>query len=245
MVNKIEHYQELAAKMIKADEKKTNNNIKYDNMDHVAWELPDNLKKIQGMRSVPSTDPHDVISTGVRVLSALKEKPTLQPLASNQSTKEKANDNERALEWEMARVNNRRQGTVQRSVVRSALKYDEVCALIIDLDEQIKNKVACGADTKREKAARRYGRFVVNTYHPSDVHVTFSNFMPEVVLLCQVRKAKDVMREWGKKTAKLKKAADNDEKVKFYDYMDYDVHVVWTTADNSDEKQRMRRNEFS
>jgi hypothetical protein len=234
MVDKLKHYQELAEKMIKADEERDRANNKYDLMDHVTWDPPQELRKIQWFRSVPSTDPHDAISSGVRVLSALEEDVTLQPLAANVETKKTANDNEKILKWQMDEANKRRQGTVQRSVVRSALKYDEVIAQVTDLDYQIKNKETFGGDTKREKAARRYGRFVVNTYHPNDVHVQHSNLMPEAVLLVQVRHAKDVMREWGKKADKLKKAADNDEDVKYFDYMDYYDHVIWVTPKQGD-----------
>ena len=228
MVYKLEHYQKLAERMIKADEMRDINNRKYDDMDHVAW-IPDKkLTDLWWFRSAPSTDPHDSISAGVRVLSALDEKVTLQPLGANLETKKTANDREKVLKWVMEQVNKRRQGTVQRSVVRSALKYDEVCAQVVDLDYQILNKEASGADTKREKAARRYGRFVVNTYHPNEVHVQHSNLMPETVLLVQNKKAKDVMREYGKPADGLKKKADDDDDVMLYDYMDYDDHVVWT-----------------
>ncbi len=239
MPQELRHYQEVARKMVKDDSERNTVNRKYDDMDHVVWSAPDKLRKQGWFRNMPSTDPHDAIAAGVRVLSALRESVTLQPLASNPETKNKANENEKVLEWVMQQVNKRRQGTVQRSVVRSSLKYDEVCAQVIDLDYQIKNKEVFGGDTKREKAARRYGRFVVNTYHPNNVHVLHSNYMPEAVLLVQVRKAKDVMREWGKLAGKLKRAADNDEKVTYWDYMDYDDHVIWcgTASDVGDEKK--------
>jgi len=214
--------------MIKDDEERNLKNNEYDDMDHVSWEPSEKLKKLWWFRAVPSSDPHDAISSGVRVLSALEEDVTLQPLAANTDTKTKANQNEKVLKWMMAEANRRRQGTVQRSVVRSALKYDEVVAQVVDLDYQIKNKEALGASTKRERAARRYGRFLVNTYHPNNVHVQHSNMMPESVLLVQERKAKDVMHEYGKVASGLKKAAENDETVVLYDYMDYDDHVVWT-----------------
>jgi hypothetical protein len=229
MVYELEHYQEKTEKMIKDDEMRDLYNRKYDDMDHVQWEPDKKLKDLWWFRASPSTDPHDSISAGVRVLSALEEKVTLQPLAANPETKQKANDNERVLRWNMEQVNKRRQGTVQRSVVRSSLKYDEVCVQVIDLDFQIKNKEAAGAETKREKAARRYGRFLVNTYHPNEVHVQHSNMMPEVVVLVQMRKAKDVMREYGKPAKSLKDKAENDEDVMLFDYWDYDDHVVWTT----------------
>ena len=245
MVFELEHYQELAEKMIKDDEQRDINNRRYDDMDHVAWEPDKKLRDLWWFRSAPSTDPHDAINSGVRVLSALDEKVTLQPLANNVETKQKANQNERVLRWTMAQVNNRRQGTVQRSVVRSALKYDEVVAQVIDLDYQIKNKEAFGGDAKREKAARRYGRFVVNTYHPNDVHVQHSNMMPEAVLLVQERKAKDVMREYGKPADGLKDAAENDEDVILNDYMDYDDHVVWTTDKQGGGEDELMREEHN
>ena len=235
MVYELKHYQELSEGMIKYDKKKELNNKEYDKMDHVDWSPPPKLMELQGFRAAPSTDPHDAIRTGTSVLSAQDERITLQPLAANPETKQKANENERALKWLMDQVNQRRQGTVQKSVVRSSLKYDEVVAQVIDLDYQIENKEIFGGDTKREKAARRYGRFVVNTYHPNDVHVLYSGYMPEAVLLVQKRKAKDVMNEWGKLASKLKKLAEDDAEVTYYDYMDYDDHVVWCTGDRDDE----------
>jgi len=243
MVFELEHYQELAEKMIKRDEKRDINNRKYDDMDHVQWMPDKKLTDLWWFRAAPSTDPHDAISAGVRVLSALDEKVTLQPLAANPETKKTANERERVLKWTMAQVNKRRQGSVQRSVVRSSLKYDEVCAQVIDLDYQMKNKEAAGASTKREKAARRFGRFVVNTYHPNEVHVQHSNMMPEAVLLVQEKKAKEVMQEYGKPAAGLKDKAENDENVVLYDYMDYEDHVVWTTDKGGGGQNELMRDE--
>jgi hypothetical protein len=229
MVYELEHYQELAEEFIKADEKRDAANRGIDDMDHVHW-IPDKkLTDIAWFRANPSTEPSDDIATGARVLSKIKDNVTLQPLASSPEMKAEANKQEKTLEWTMDRVNKRRQGTVRNSVVRSSLKYDEVCVQVIDLDFQIKNKEALGAETKRDKAVRRYGRFVVNTYHPNEVHVQHSNMMPEAVVLVQMRKAIDVMREYGKPAKGLKKKADNNENVILYDYWDYEDHVVWTT----------------
>jgi len=235
MVHKLKHYQELAEKMIKADKEREKANIAYDKMDHVSWTAPSKLNELQGFRADPSTDPHDAISTGVSVLSAQDERVKLQPLAPGLDNKKKATERERALKWIMDQVNKRRMGTVQKSVVRSALKYDEICALVVDLDEQIKNKESFKGDVKREKAARRYGRFAVKTYHPNEVHVTYSDIMPEEVLLVQKRKAKDVMKEWGDLASKLKDLAEDGGEVTYKDFMDYDDHVIWCTGDRDEE----------
>jgi len=86
------------------------------------------------------------------------------------------------------------------------------------------------ADTKRLEASRRFGRFAVEIYHPNNVHVQYSGLMPEAVLLCQDRPAKEVVNEWGNLAGeKLKKAAKNNDNIKYYYYQDYDDTVVWIT----------------
>jgi len=246
MVEKLEHYKELAEKMIKQDEKRNLANDDYDKMDHNEWAAPSNLRDLDWFRKYISTDPSDAINAGTRVLSALDERLTLQPVADNQDTKNRANEIERALKWVMSQVDRRRQGSVVRSVVRSALKYDEVIAQVVDLDEQIKSKEIFEGDTKREKAARRFGRFMVIIHHPNNVHVMHSNLMPEAVLLAHKRKAKEVLKEWGNMAGtKLKQAAEDDREVKYFDYMDYDVHVVWIEDKMGGQEEEILREEHN
>ncbi len=242
----LEHYILLAEEMIKLDEPRNNLNNLIDDMDHIDWVPPKNLSDIDWFRATPSMDPHDVIKTGVTVLASQKEDVTLLPAANNIINKEKASDNERVLTWLMEQVNRRRQGTVLKSLVRSSLKFDEICINVVDLDEQIKNRKIFDGDTKRLEAARRYGRFVVNTYHPNNVHVLHSNLMPEAVLLCQDRPAKEVEKEWGSLAGlKLKKAAENDDKVKYYYYQDYDDTVVWIADKSGGDEEEIVKEEHS
>jgi len=135
------------------------------------------------------------------------------------------------LKWLMVQANRRRQGPVKQSFVKSALKYDEIVAQVVDLDYQIAQKDIFGGDTQREKAARRhYGRYAVIVYHPNDVHVRYSNLMPEAVLLRQERTAQSVRDEWGDKANRrsdLKEMADKNENVVYNDYMDYHDRVIW------------------
>jgi len=240
MAKKVDYYHDLAEEMIKADKARDAANISYDAMDHNDWEIPSELKTIQWVRPNVDTGPSTDIAAGVRVLSALQENITIQPLASNTPTKRKVNEWERSLEWLMAQANRRRQGTVRQSVVKSAIKYDEVVAQVIDLDYQIGEKDRFKGSTAREKAARRhYGRFVVVTYHPNDVHVRYSNLMPEAVLLCQKRKAQEVKDEWGQRVYRKYSLNDWAEKnldVVYYDYCDYENHVIWCSVENEGAK---------
>ncbi len=244
MPKELEHYMLLVQKMIKLDVPRNTMNDKMDAMDHVEWVPPSELTKIDWWRATPSKDPHDALRTGTNVLSAQKEAITLLPLAANVETKQKANDNERVLAWIMAQVNKRRQGTVQKSLVKSSLKFDEVDGLVIDVDEQIKNKKVIEADTKRLEALRRFGRFAVEIYHPNNVHVQYSGLMPEAVLLHQDRPAKEVVKEWGNLAGpKLKKAADNNDNIKYYYYQDYDDTVVWITDKSGGGEEEIVREE--
>jgi len=240
MPKKIDYYHDLSEEMIKADKARDAANIAYDAMDHNDWEIPSELKTIQWVRPNVDTGPSTDIAAGVRVLSALQENITIQPLASNTPTKRKVNEWERSLEWLMAQANRRRQGTIRQSVVKSAIKYDEVVAQVIDLDYQIGEKDRFKGSTAREKAARRhYGRFVVVTYHPNDVHVRYSNLMPEAVLLCQKRKAQEIKDEWGQRVYRKYSLNDWAEKnldVLYYDYCDYEDHVIWCSVENEGAK---------
>ncbi len=242
MPKEFDHYIKEADEMIKLDKPRNAMNDKMDVMDHIEWVPPAELTKIDWWRATPSKDPHDALRTGTNVLSAQKEAITLLPLAGNVETKQTANDNERVLAWIMAQVNRRRQGTVQKSVVKSSLKFDEVVGLVIDVDEQIKNKKVIKANTKRLEASKRFGRFAVEIYHPNNVHVRYSNFMPEAVLLHQERPAKEVVDEWGKLAGtKLKKAAKNNKNVKYFYYQDYEDTVVWITDKSGEGEEEIVR----
>lgn len=223
----LSHYQKLAERMIEADRQRDRAYQAYDDMYHSDWSLPKALVDLEWVRKVISTDPHDAISAGTRVLSSLEPRIKVLPLADNQATKRRANEIERVLAWHLKQANSRRQGTIERDVVHSALRYDEITCQVIDLDYQIKQKDLFGGDSAREKAARRFGRFAINVYNPSETHVRYSSHMPEAVLLSQEKDAVEVVNDWGEYAKGLKELADQDGKVTLYDYMDYSVRAVW------------------
>jgi hypothetical protein len=221
------YYKGIAEQMIDEDRERDLAYINYEAMDRCEWDLPPQVNALTWIRKVVSTDPHDALSAGARVLSSLDDRLTIMPLSTNLENKQMANDWERNLRWQMMSANRRRQGKVQRDVARSALTYDEVIAQVVDLDYQIEGMKMFGGNTKRMEIARRYGRFIINTFNPRHVHVRYSSAMPEAVLLCQKRKARSVMADWGDLAKKLKRVAEEDGMVEYYDYMDYDVRYVW------------------
>jgi hypothetical protein len=230
----IKYYQELAQRMIKDDDERDTAFVAYDNMDHCHWDLPPLIKQLGWVTAEKNTDPHDSLSTGTTVLATLEPKLKVQPTHDSAGTKKKANEWERNLRWQLKSANRRRQASVQRDVTRSALKYDEVIINVVDLDYQIQQKELFKGDTKREKAARRYGRFQVNTYNPKDVHVRYSNMMPEAVLLVNKKPAQAVIDEWGDRASSLEPLTlQNQSDVTVYDYTDYEIRFVWVVPEGS------------
>jgi len=228
MANDLKYFQDLAERWRREDITRHNALLAYDRMYHSEWSLPLEIEELRWVRKVISTDPYDAVAAGTRVLSTLMPHIRIQPTFNNEATKDKANNWERNLKWQLKSSNRRRQGGIVRDVVKSALLYDEVIANVIDLDYQIAQKSLFSGNTKREKAARRYGRFMVNTYHPKDVIVRYSNLMPESVLLTQKKDALLIMDEWGVLAKGLEVFREQtDRTVLLYDFMDYDYRCVW------------------
>jgi len=228
MARELKYFQDLAVRWTKEDRERQSAFRAYDQMYHNDWSLPPGIQELKWVRKVISSDPYDAVAAGTRVLSTLMPHIKIQPTFNNQATKEKANEWERNLKWQLKSANRRRQGGIVRDVVKSALLYDEVVMNVIDLDYQIEQKDLFKGNTKREKAARRYGRYMVNTYHPGDVIVRYSNLMSEAVLLVQKKDALLVMDEWGDLAKKLQKLQEADDRtVTLYDYTDYDYRCVW------------------
>lgn len=227
MAKKKAYYTELANRMVEADRDRDLAFDAYTKMYHVDWDAPENLRTLQWMRRVPSTDPHDAIAAGTRVLSNLGVKVTVQPLHNDEANKERANEVETNLSWQLKSANRRRSTTVESDVVQSSLLYSSVAVLVIDLDWQLEMVREFGGNDRKLKIARRYGRFMVNTYNPRDVHVQRSGIMTERVLLCQTRLAQEVLDEWGTRAKGLDKLAEEGQEVTYFDYMDYETRAVW------------------
>ena len=232
MAKSMKAIKAIAKRMVESDKPRDAEYQGYDQIADIEFELPKEMKEIQWVREVPSTDGYDAIEAGARVLTSTDPRVTYQPLRDNQETKDLANQHETSLLWQLKGANRRRPTKVEADMAKNALKYSSVNALVIDLEWQIKQAGAFGADTKRLEAAKRHGRFMVNTYNPKDVHVQRTGIMIERVLLCQERDAQEVMDEWGSKGTKLKKLAEAGKTVIYNDYMDYDVRAVWCATKN-------------
>ncbi|KAA3643421.1 MAG: hypothetical protein DWQ07_23190 [Chloroflexi bacterium] len=234
----LNYYQGLANEMVQADRGRDAMLRAMDDMWHNRWSLPKGISNLRWVHKVVSTDPHDALRAGTRVLSSVEPRIKLQPLAPNEATREKTDGIERALGWHFRNASRRRRANVLRDVVLSTLLYDEVVAQVVYLPEQIEAMKAFKGDTRRLEAARRYGPFSILVRNPRQVHVRYSDWMPESVLLKKVMRVGEVVDFWGTKARGLKNKLKEQgskgvggkkdwEYCTVYDYMDLDVRVVW------------------
>jgi len=225
----------LTTKMIKADEKR---DLMFEGMDKMfrsEWSLPEALKAQDWIRRIVSTDPHDAIRAGTRVLSRLDERIEYQPLSETVEAKKDAARIEKALKWFLANASRRRRAAIRRDVVMSALRYDEICAQIIYLPHHIKQIKELSGASVRYDAAKRYGPFAIVMRPPRNVHTRYSDFMPESVVYASILPAEEVVDLWGKAAGAIeKKIKDSDEQlyVSLFDYTDLETRMVWGAVGN-------------
>jgi hypothetical protein len=176
------------------------------------------------------------------VLSSVAPRISLQPLGPSAESRAAADKIERALAWHFRNASRRRRASVLRDVGLSALLYDEVVAQVVYLPEQIAAMKAFKGETGRLEAARRFGPFAILVRNPQQVHVRYSDWMPEAVLLKRVTPVQEALDFWGSKAKKLGEVASKAARGKgarrrgsqgelkyctVYDYMDLEERVVW------------------
>lgn len=225
-MNSLHFYQELAGKMVQRDAEKDRMLAAMEAMWQARWRLPEALADLQWVHKVVSTDPHDALRAGVRALSAAAPRIRAVPVGLGRVPTDGLEQLEHGLGWLYHQANRRRQATVLRDIVLSALMYDEVAVQVVYLPHQIEAVRAAGGNTASLEAALRFGEFVVLVRNPRDVHVRYSDWMPEAVLLRQMVPISELAAFWGQRvTAAL---GDHDhEYATVYDYTDLQHRVVW------------------
>ena len=235
------YFQSLAEKMIAADAQRDHMLRAMDDMWHNRWALPPNVAGLKWIHKVVSSDPHDAIRAGARVLSSVAPRLTVQPLGAGEDKRAQAEQIERALAWNFRNASRRRQASVLRDVVLSALLYDEVVAQVIYLPKQLEAQKQFQVERLRVYAAGRFGPFAIIVRNPQQVHVSYSDWMPEAVLMKKVVTVQEALDFWGKKATLLEKqsgrlprrgkaSARNDGAMAYctiYDYMDLEQRAVW------------------
>jgi hypothetical protein len=93
-------------------------------------------------------------------------------------------------------------------------------------------------DEKRWKNARdEYGDWMVNIRHPKDIHVNYSDVVPEEVLYVSKWRIQNILDFYGKAAKEIKKWVNDGNPANLYDYLyiyeytSIDRKIVWAGAD--------------
>lgn len=236
-------YQVIAQELIAADRERDQMLHAMDDMWQARWALPPTVAGLKWIHKVVSSDPHDAIRAGTRVLSSVAPRLTVHPLGAGEGGRAQAETIERALAWNFRNASRRRQASVLRDVVLSALLYDEVVAQVVYLPAQLEAMKQFKVEGLRLKAARRFGPFAIIVRNPQQVHVRYSDWMPEAVLMKKVMTVQQAADFWGERANELVARSAKAKRSKrahvpgrkplefthctVYDFMDLEQRAVW------------------
>lgn len=231
-MRELKHYVDQAKKAVTDDVPKTNMMRAMDRMWRGEWKLPTRMAEMKWIRKITNTDPHNALRAGTRLLSSVEPLIKVNPIGDLVADREDMDKLERALLWHFKNAERRRRSSILRDLVLSALLYDEIIAQVVFLPHQIKAHDAFKGETKRLKAAERFGKFSIIVRNPKDVHVRYSDWMAEEVIFKQTYLAQNVVDFWGKEANKLKaamKKKGNKEKryVTVYDHSSQGERVIY------------------
>lgn len=227
---RVDYYINLAKDLIDSHRDLRKMQEQTDKIARLDWSLPSGMDA-DWIREVKTTAPHDAIKAAVRVLSGLEESIKIDPFTIpgdfGEFSREIANQWEIALKWQMDKAV-RRRAILRQDVVRSAVMYDEIAAQVVHLPTQIKAIEKLGGRANRQKAAARYGDFVINLRNPKNVYTRYSDYMLESVLYVTNKKLDDIQQFWNNpELERLIKLDQAPEDWIYFDWSDYGRHTVF------------------
>jgi hypothetical protein len=200
-----------------------------DNMYNMNWTMPEGVP--DWVLKVVSTDPHDAVQTTVRTFATLRPRFKIMPMLPNEANRDRANRIETAIGYNFKQAGRRRASSVEWSVMRSAAKYAEVATQVIYLPYQEKILDAMGKDTRRIRAAKRFGDFAFIIHNPGNIYPEESEYGLEGAMAVRVQTVDKFMKTWGKLASKVVSEKDyRDGKITFvtsFDYTNFEKRCVW------------------
>lgn len=241
MTNTLSYFTNIAANLHSRDSGRNELFEASEKMYHNEWDLPASLKNVDWIRKVISTDPHDAIEAGVRVLSPLDYKIRVVPAAANEASKDLANQRERVLKYWLQNSSHRRRSTLIRDVVRSALLYDMVAVQVMPIDYQKKLALeqGFGLTVKQLQEARRRGPFINTVFNPKGVHVDYNDYGISVVYAVKRIPLVELIQFWGEQNqSKIVKTFGDpsdptmvNRYVFVHDATTLNERAIWVTGD--------------
>lgn len=241
MAEPFEYYQNLASQLIDKHRDRDNLFEGMDKMYHGEYNLPGELEQVEWMYKMTSTDPHDSVETGARVLSTVMPKITYHPRLPTGENKKRANEIETMLQWWLKGATKRRKTRIINDIMKSALLYDTVAVQVIHMKNQQKAMGDMGGFMEYDN---RYGPFALDVHHPGNVYVMENVWGLRGVLLVKTEELYETLDFWGKKADGLRRLVDEGKAdprnpvefthVTIFDYMDRKTRVVWGVLGTTD-----------
>src|SRR5512139_611232 len=197
-----------------------------DKMYYTDWEFPTGMP--DWVMKVVSTYPHDAVLTTVRTFASLQPRFKLTPMLNDDANRKRANDVETAIKWNFKQASRRNDASTVWDVMWSSAMYADVAAQVIYLPYQEKVLEAMGKDSKRVKAAKRFGDFAFIIHNPANVYPEWSEYGLEGVMTARVQTYEEFVASWGKLAYKLPNPSDAViSYVTVFDYTTYEKRCVW------------------
>lgn len=210
-----------------------------EKMWHMEWELPTELGALDWIRKQVSSDPHDAVRAGTRVLATVMPKLSIAPLTPNAESRAAMDKIERGLMWHFENATKRASSPLY-DMVKHAMLYDRVAVQVVFLPWQEK-LLGQQWSEHQKRAARRYGPYAFIVRNPKDVFVDYSDWMTERVVHRYTMGAQELVSFWGKENAAkvisdINKAKDDGATLWYtvYDYQDYDRRLVYACRQDSE-----------
>lgn len=205
----------------------------YDDMDAMRWTAPESLTREDWMRKYVDSSAHDALKTACDIFNT--HRPRWEILPRGEGDRQNADNQERWLEWQMLRANQRGGTEPFREVLEHAVKYGIVAGRLDYLPYWLpQNKEAY---TPEQKAAIADGAYCVILYNPSVVHFSAGKYGLSWAACVENILASDAAEYWTTYSGdsgedarmikaavnKLQKMAEDDDeaRVLLVDYTDH------------------------
>jgi hypothetical protein len=237
-MSELDSYFDLAESLIETYKPRNDLFAAVDDMFYFRWNFPAGMP--DWVMKTISTAPHDAVMTTVRTFATVEPYHKVLPMLPNEANRQRANEIETALRYNMRRAGRRNDAKLEWDVMWSATQYAEVAAQVIYLPYQIKVLKALANDTgskkmkakaRRAEAAKRFGDFAYIVHNPANVYPEWSEYGPEGVLTIRVRAVDEFRNTWGDLSRNVVTDTDYDEgKISYvtsFDYTNYETRCVW------------------
>lgn len=179
-----------------------------DDMSHCDWAFPDDVPEeiSRHVHKVISTDPRDALVTGQRHLASSIPQFSIAHLSADKQHVEDTDMMELAVAQLYNLASKRKMGGLTDTIAWEAIRYGMVAGQVMFLPREKAARKTFGGDPLGLRLAEHYGPFAVEVYNAKDVHVQYSSWGPEMVLLHKLMRTREVLQTFGNNATEIEKA---------------------------------------